>query len=81
MHVVPVLHGARVVARWAGLRPRARSRAPMLGEHPLHPGQYIANGGFKIGIGMAPKVGNVMADLVLEGIDTIPDRLRPDASF
>lgn len=81
MHVVPVLHGARVVARWAGLRPRARSRAPMLGEHPLHPGQYIANGGFKIGIGMAPKVGQVMADLVLDGIDTIPDRLRPDASL
>lgn len=81
MQVVPVLHGARVVARWAGLRPRARSRAPMLGEHPLHPGQYIANGGFKIGIGMAPKVGQVMADLVLEGIDTIPDRLRPEASL
>lgn len=81
MQVVPVLHGARVVARWAGLRPRARSRAPMLGEHPLHPGQYIANGGFKIGIGMAPRVGQVMADLVLDGIDAIPDRLRPEASL
>ena len=28
----------------------------------------MANGGFKIGFGMAPKVGEVMADLVLEAI-------------
>jgi glycine oxidase len=78
---VPVLAGARVLERWAGLRPRARSRAPMLGEHPLHPGQYIANGGFKIGFGMAPRVGQVMADLVLEGRDAIPEGFRPEASL
>ena len=35
--------------RWAGLRPRARSRAPMLGAWPGRPGHFIANGGFKIG--------------------------------
>ncbi len=81
MQAVPVLHGARVVERWAGLRPRARSRAPMLGPHPLRPGEYIANGGFKIGFGMAPKVGQVMADLVLEGVDAIPAGFRPEASL
>lgn len=81
MRLVPVLHGARVLARWAGLRPRARSRAPMLGEHPLHPGAFIANGGFKTGFGMAPKAGRAMADLVLDGVDTIPERLRPEASL
>ncbi|WP_306114774.1 MULTISPECIES: FAD-binding oxidoreductase [unclassified Roseovarius] len=81
MQAVPVLHGARIVERWAGVRPRTRSRAPMLGAHPLHPGQFIANGGFKIGFGMAPKVGQVMADLVLEGRDTIPCDFRPEASF
>ena len=81
MRAVPVLHGARVVERWAGLRPRTRSRAPMLGAHPLHKGQFIANGGFKIGFGMAPKVGQVMADLVLDDIDSIPFDFRPEASF
>lgn len=81
MRAVPVLHGARVVERWAGLRPRSRSRAPMLGAHPLHDGQFIANGGFKIGFGMAPKVAQVMADLVLDGADTIPEDFRPAASF
>lgn len=81
MRAVPVLHGARVIERWAGLRPRARSRAPMLGPHPLYPGQFIANGGFKIGFGMAPKVAQVMADLVLDGRDAIPDAFRSEASI
>ncbi len=76
---VPALRGAEVVQRWAGLRPRARSRAPVLGPHPLHPGAFIANGGFKIGFGMAPLVGEVMADLVLEGRDAIPDAFRVES--
>lgn len=70
---VPQLRGADVRLRWAGLRPRARSRAPMLGQWPNKPGQFIANGGFKIGFGMAPKIGTVMAELVLNGRNTIPD--------
>ncbi|MEL6588084.1 MAG: FAD-dependent oxidoreductase, partial [Pseudomonadota bacterium] len=71
--ILPALKGAKVLDRWAGLRPRARSRAPMLGPDPDLPNRFIANGGFKIGFGMAPKVGEVMADLVLEDRDTIPD--------
>lgn len=77
----PVLKGAEVVERWAGVRPRAKSRAPMLGPDPDRPGHFIANGGFKIGFGMAPKVGQVMADLVLEGRDTIPDGFRVEANL
>jgi glycine/D-amino acid oxidase-like deaminating enzyme len=78
---VPALRGAEVVARWAGVRPRAASRAPMLGAWPGRDGHFIANGGFKIGFGMAPKVAEVMADLVLEGRDAIPDGFRVEASL
>jgi glycine/D-amino acid oxidase-like deaminating enzyme len=78
---VPVLHGAEVIERWAGLRPRTKSRAPMLGAHPLHKGQFIANGGFKIGFGMAPKVAEVMAGLILDGHDAIPDDFRVETSL
>ena len=78
---VPALRDAQVVERWAGVRPRARSRAPMLGVHPLYPDEFIANGGFKIGFGMAPKVAQMMADLVLDGQDTIPPAFRPEASL
>ncbi len=73
---VPALRDAPVIERWAGVRPRSKSRAPVLGGHPLYPGQFIANGGFKIGFGMAPKVAQVMADLVLDGHDAIPDDFR-----
>jgi len=78
---VPALRDAPVIDRWAGVRPRTRSRAPMLGAHPQHDGQFIANGGFKIGFGMAPKVAQVMADLVLDGADHIPAAFRPEASY
>ncbi len=72
----PVLQEAPVIERWAGVRPRSRSRAPMLGAIPDKPGHYIANGGFKIGFGMAPKVAHVMADLILNTRDQIPEGFR-----
>ena len=80
-NICPAVRDAPVLQRWAGERPRAKSRAPILGEHPLWPGHFIANGGFKIGFGMAPKVAQVMADLVLEGHDAIPEGFRPDANL
>lgn len=79
--VLPVLADAPVRARWAGLRPRSRSRAPILGPWPGRAGHFVANGGFKIGFGMAPKVAEIMADLVLDGHDAIPPKLRVEASF
>jgi glycine/D-amino acid oxidase-like deaminating enzyme len=72
----PALGAAPVIARWAGIRPRAASRQPLLGPHPHHPGDFIANGGFKIGFALAPLVGEVMADLLLDGDDRIPGDFR-----
>lgn len=72
----PALAGAEVIARWAGVRPRAKSRAPVLGPWPGRPGHFVANGGFKIGFGLAPKVGEVLAALILEGRDEIPAGFR-----
>ena len=77
----PVLKDAPVISRWAGVRPRAFTRAPMLGQHPVNQDWFIANGGFKIGFGMAPKIGQVMADLVLDGVDNIPNDFRASASL
>jgi glycine/D-amino acid oxidase-like deaminating enzyme len=81
MESMPVLHGAPVIDRWAGVRPRSKSRAPMLGRHPTRLGHFIANGGFKIGFGMAPKVAEMMAELMLDDRDTIPDDFRVEASL
>ena len=76
---VPALKDAKVLERWAGVRPRAASRAPLLGPWPDRPGHFVLNGGFKIGFGMAPLLAEVMADLVLDGRDTVPDGFRIDA--
>ncbi|MEP1613194.1 MAG: FAD-binding oxidoreductase [Roseobacter sp.] len=78
--VLPILSDAAVLERWAGIRPRTRSRAPMLGQWSGRDGHFIANGGFKIGFGMAPKIAHVMADLMLNGKDEIPEGFRVDAS-
>lgn len=73
----PALHDAPVVARWAGVRPRAASRAPLLGVWPGRTGHFIANGGFKIGFGIAPLVGEMMADLALGQANRIPAVFAP----
>ena len=77
----PALANAAIITQWAGLRPRAKTRAPMLGAWPDRPDHYIANGGFKIGFGMAPKVAEVMANLVLDGRDIIPPEFQVTASL
>lgn len=69
----PDLAGAPVLERWAGVRPRANSRAPLMGAWPGRPGQFVFNGGFKIGFAMAPALASIMVDLVLTGHDSVPD--------
>jgi glycine/D-amino acid oxidase-like deaminating enzyme len=74
--LVPALAGARVVERWAGIRPRAASRLPVVDRWPGRPGHVVANGGFKTGFALAPAVAGLVADLVLEGEAAIPDAFR-----
>jgi glycine/D-amino acid oxidase-like deaminating enzyme len=75
--ILPDLARARVLRRWAGVRPRAATRLPLLGAWPGRPGHYLANGGFKIGFGLAPLVAKALADLILEGRDAVPAAFRP----
>jgi glycine/D-amino acid oxidase-like deaminating enzyme len=77
--VIPCLADAPVIESWAGIRPRAASRQLVLGAWPGRPGHYIANGGFKIGFGMAPLAAERLADLVLAGRDAVPDAFRVEA--
>ncbi|MCY4304998.1 MAG: FAD-dependent oxidoreductase [Aestuariivita sp.] len=74
--IVPLLNTASVIDNWVGFRPRASTRAPLLGAWPNRSDHYIANGGFKIGFGIAPLVAEMMADLVLDKIDRIPKNFQ-----
>ena len=78
--LLPELQNVQIIKKWADVRPRSRSRAPVLGRHPLDDKSFIANGGFKIGFGMAPKIAEVMADFILEGTNAIPSDFQPEIS-
>lgn len=71
--ICPALADAPVLDIWAGLRPRARSRAPVLAPWPGRPGHLIVNGGFKIGFGMAPLIADLTAQILLDDRWDIPD--------
>jgi glycine oxidase len=57
--MVPLLEGAEVVERWAGLRPKAIDRDPMVGVHPDHPSLIALTGGFKITFGLAHRLAEI----------------------
>jgi len=68
----PALGNAPVLQRWAGVRPKARRRYPMLGPIPSLHGVYAAMGAFTIGFGLAHKVGEVLADFASGGMYDLP---------
>ena len=80
-NILPELKGKDPICTWANVRPRSRSRAPVLGEHPLYPSEFIMNGGFKIGLGMAPQMGKVFSEFLLENINNIPTEFLPSVSL
>lgn len=54
--MAPALAGAEVIERWAGLRPKAVDRDPMVGSHPAHPSLIALTGGFKVSFGLAHRL-------------------------
>ena len=54
----PVIKHAPVIRRWAGVRPRAVGRDPMLGPVPGAPGILAMAGGFKISFGIAHRMAD-----------------------
>ena len=46
--------------------------------HPNNDKIFIANGGFKIGIGLAPKIAKVTADYILDNVNNIPKKFTPN---
>ncbi|WP_084366911.1 FAD-binding oxidoreductase [Rhizobium sp. RU36D] len=71
--LVPSLHDADVIARWAGLRPKAIERDPMVGPHPEHGNVLALTGGFKVSFGLAHRLAEaVLAPLTGASISLPP---------
>ncbi|APO75648.1 FAD dependent oxidoreductase protein [Rhizobium etli 8C-3] len=62
--MAPVLGDARVVERWAGLRPKAIDRDPMIGPHPIYPKLIALTGGFKVSFGLAHRLAEAAVHMV-----------------
>jgi glycine oxidase len=75
--LIPALANAPVIERWAGLRPKAIARDPMLGPLPDHPNILAMTGGFKISFGVAHALADALIDMI-EGRDPVrlPDGFR-----
>ena len=75
--LAPALAGAEVLARWAGVRPRAPRPDPMLGW--VGPGVLVATGSLGIGFGLAPALGAAIARLAQGGDPGLPAGFSPAA--
>ena len=75
--LVPALAAAEVVERWAGLRPKAIDRDPMVGRHPEHPALVALTGGFKVSFGLAHR----LALAAVEEACARPSSIALPASF
>ncbi|MEM9717577.1 MAG: FAD-dependent oxidoreductase, partial [Pseudomonadota bacterium] len=70
--IMPILQEADVIERWSGFRPKAKRRDPMLGPIPGFDRVYVVLGAFKIGLGLIPKIGDLMADYAEGRLPDLP---------
>jgi glycine oxidase len=61
--LVPMLADAPVIERWAGLRPKAIDRDPMIGPHPVHANLLALTGGFKVSFGLAHRLAEAVVTM------------------
>lgn len=80
-HMAPVLGDAPVVERWAGLRPKAIGREPMVGRHPDHPNISLMTGGFKVSFGLAHMLARAVLNEIKGGTLGVPPSFTVAAHF
>jgi glycine/D-amino acid oxidase-like deaminating enzyme len=76
--ILPGLRQARFLEGWAGLRPIAPDRQPIIGPDADISGLFWATGHFSMGILCAPATARALADLIATGKSSIPiDEFSP----
>lgn len=70
--MAPVLANATVVERWAGIRPKAIGREPMVGRHTDHANISLMTGGFKVSFGMAHALAREVLTEIKGGTLDVP---------
>ena len=70
--IVPQLSGAKIIERWAGLRPKAIGREPMVGCLPDYPKIIALTGGFKVSFGLAHRLADAALNAVIQKALDVP---------
>lgn len=79
--MAPVLADASVIERWAGLRPKAIGREPMVGRHPDHANISLMTGGFKVSFGLAHALARTVLSEIKGGTLDVPPSFTVAAHF
>jgi glycine oxidase len=79
--ICPALEGAEVIERWAGVRPNAVGRHPMIGPLPQAPNVIMATGGFKISFGIAHKMASDALTFATSAKPQMPEMFELDYHF
>lgn len=77
----PALECAEVIERWAGVRPNAIGRHPMIGPLPQAPNIIMATGGFKISFGIAHKMASNALAFATGSKPKLPEMFELDYHF
>lgn len=77
----PPLQDAGLTDLWAGIRPRAATRNPLVGGVPGYSNLYVATGGYKITFGIAHRLATCLIDEIIDGkqSDCLPDAFHASA--
>ncbi len=67
IRLVPGLAGAELVETWAGFRPAAPDRLPVLGPLPNRPDVWVASGHYRNGILLSALTGELIAGTLVDG--------------
>jgi len=70
VEILPQLANADADETWAGLRPFAEDGLPVLGEIPDWKNVIVATAHYRNGILLAPKTGEIVADRILDGVES-----------
>jgi len=78
----PALADAKLGACWAGIRPRAASRKPLIGCVDADAGVHVATGGYKISFAIAHLAAEALAATLsgsshCSGRPSVPDAFQP----
>ncbi|MEE9453287.1 MAG: FAD-dependent oxidoreductase [Paracoccaceae bacterium] len=81
LRICPSLRQGEIRHKWANLRPRGRKPDPILGPVNGVDGVFVATGGFKIGFGIAHKIGALLGAMIVgEDVD-LPAQFYADHSL